>query len=202
MPKTAELTVEQVAAPISVKGNDARLVRGCLDGDQEAWSSLIHKYKNLIFSVPIKYGFSREDASDIFQTVCVELLAQLPKLREPRALPKWILLIATHACYHRKQQDQENQLQATEIGRWIESALPPQADEIMQAAQREQALRTAISELSPQCQYLVRMLFFEASARPYEEIARELSLAKGSIGLTRQRCLNRLRRKLGDTDSL
>ena len=200
MPKTAELPVEQVAPPSTPKWNDAQLVRGCLDGDQEAWSSLIHKYKNLIFSVPIKYGFSREDAADIFQTVCVELLAQLPKLREPRALPKWILLIATHACYHRKQQDQENQLQATEMSRWVESSLPPQAEQIMLAAQREQALRAAISDLSPQCQYLVRMLFFEASARPYEEIARELSLSKGSIGLTRQRCLSRLRRKFGDTD--
>jgi RNA polymerase sigma factor (sigma-70 family) len=198
MTRTAEMPVEQVATQGSSKWTDARLVRECLDGNQEAWSALIQKYKNLIFSVPIKYGFNREDASDIFQSVCVELLAQLPKLREPRALPKWILMVASHTCYHRKHKDQKNQMKADEMTRWFEEALPAEAEEIVQKAEREQALRTAVSELPPQCQQLVRMLFFESSARPYDEVAKELSLATGSIGLTRQRCLSRLRRKLSD----
>src|SRR5579863_1026878 len=86
--KTAELPVDLVTGADSLGWTDARLVRECNNGNQEAWSALIHKYKNLIFSVPVKYGFNRDDAADIFQSVCVELLSQLPTLREPRALPK------------------------------------------------------------------------------------------------------------------
>ncbi|MFZ3363707.1 MAG: hypothetical protein WA153_09715, partial [Candidatus Acidiferrales bacterium] len=67
---------------------DTRLVKECLRGSEAAWSALIDKYKNLIFSIPIKYGFSSDDATDIFQAVCVELLSELPKLRKPKALPK------------------------------------------------------------------------------------------------------------------
>ena len=70
---------------------DERLVRECCKGNQDAWSALIDKYKNLIFSIPIKFGLSREDSADVFQVVCVELLAGLPKLREPKALPKWLM---------------------------------------------------------------------------------------------------------------
>jgi RNA polymerase sigma factor (sigma-70 family) len=198
--KTAELPVDQIARTDSSKWTDARLVRGCLDGNQEAWSSLVRKYKNLIFSVPVKYGFGREDAADIFQIVCVELLSQMPKIREPRALPKWILIVASHACYQRKHSDIKAQTTAAELSRWLEEGLPAGAEEIAQEAEREQALRNSISELPPQCQQLVRMLFFEFPARPYEHIAKELRLATGSIGLTRQRCLGRLRRKLTDAN--
>jgi hypothetical protein len=55
---------------------DRRLVAECLEGNEEAWSALVDKYKNLIFSIPVKYGFSPDDASDIFQAVCVELMSQ------------------------------------------------------------------------------------------------------------------------------
>jgi len=44
---------------------------------------LIDKYKALIYSIPVKYGLSREEAADVFQATCVELLrAALPDLRE------------------------------------------------------------------------------------------------------------------------
>jgi len=40
------------------------------------------------------------------------------------------------------------------------------------------------------------MLFFEGSARPYQEIAKELGIATGSIGFIRGRCLKKLRQAL------
>jgi hypothetical protein len=44
----------------------------------------------------------------------------------------------------------------------------------------------------------VELLFFESPARPYSEVASELGLAVGSIGFTRQKCMDRLRKHLGD----
>jgi RNA polymerase sigma factor (sigma-70 family) len=83
--------------------SDERLVRECCEGNQDAWAALIEKYKNLIFSIPIKFGVSREDAGDIFQTVCMELLAGLPQLREPKALPKWLMQTSYHQCLRWKK---------------------------------------------------------------------------------------------------
>ena len=59
-------------------------------------------------------------------------------------------------------------------------------------------LREAMSVLSPQCRRLVDLLFFETPARPYSEVAAELGLAVGSIGFTRQKCMDRLRKRLGE----
>jgi len=50
--------------------------------------------------------------------------------------------------------------------------------------------------LSPRCERMVRMLFFENPPRPYQEVARELDLATGSIGFIRGRCLEKLKKQL------
>ena len=36
--------------------SDEQLIHRCLDGDQQAWAALIDRYKNLIYSIPIKLG--------------------------------------------------------------------------------------------------------------------------------------------------
>ena len=178
--------------------SEARLVRECLDGNEAAWSALIDKYKNLIFSVPIKYRFSREEAADVFQMVCLELLSELPRIREPKALPKWLLMVTTHKCYHLKNQGRRYQQKTTDFAQTLELSLPPEAEIIVQQAESEQRIREAIASLAQRCQELIRLLFFEEPPRPYNEVAQALGLARGSIGFIRQRCLDRLRRKLDE----
>jgi RNA polymerase sigma factor (sigma-70 family) len=177
---------------------DTRLVRECLDGNEEAWSALIDRYKNLIFSIPIKYGFSTDDATDIFQSVCLDLLSELSKLRDAKALPKWIMQITAHKCFHRKQLQQRVEL-SDPHAELLERSTPSVAMEILRQAEQEQSLRQAMSELPPRCRQLVHMLFFDEPARPYQEIASELGIAVGSIGFIRQRCLERLRKRLLET---
>jgi RNA polymerase sigma factor (sigma-70 family) len=179
--------------------DDEALIRECLKGSEEAWSNLVDKYKNLIFSIPIKVGLSQDDASEVFQIVCAELVKQLPNLRKPRALPKWLISVATHECFRTANR---NRRFVDADDSFEEKASPSQrADEILRQAEREQLLRDAISSLQPRCQKLIFMLFFEDPVRSYEQIAEELGLAEGSIGFIRGRCLQRLRKQLAK-DSL
>ncbi len=174
---------------------DARLVRECLGGGEEAWCALISKYKKLIFSIPVKYGFSADESTDIFQAVCLELLSELPKLRKVKALPKWIMQITAHKCFHRKQQERRTEV-SDPNDKQFEKSTPARAEEILREAEDEQGLRQAMAELSPRCRQLVQMLFYDEPARPYQEIAETLGIAVGSIGFIRQRCLERLRKRL------
>jgi RNA polymerase sigma factor (sigma-70 family) len=79
-----------------------------------------------------------------------------------------------------------------------EPEIAPIADSLVQQTQEEQMLREAMASLTRQCRRLVELLFYEVPARPYTEVAKELGLAVGSIGFTRQRCIERLRRQLED----
>ena len=156
---------------------------------------MISKYKNLIFSIPVKYGFSADESTDIFQAVCLELLSELPKLRKVKALPKWIMQITAHKCFHRKQQERRTEV-SDPNDKQFEKSTPARAEEILREAEDEQGLRQAMSELTPRCRQLVHMLFYDEPARPYQEIAETLGIAVGSIGFIRQRCLERLRKRL------
>jgi len=127
----------------------------------------------------------------------MELLTHLRDLRDPRALPKWLIQVAHHKCYHWKRQQQrlisrdgEEQLPEPET--------PPVAEKLIRQTEEEQMLREAIAGLAPRCRKLVAMLFFESPSRPYSEIASELNLAVGSIGLTRHKCIESLRKRLDE----
>lgn len=174
--------------------SDADLITQCLKGKESAWSALIEKYKSLIFSIPIHYGFAQDDAADIFQSVCMDLLADLPRLRNPEALAGWLIQVTRNKCFHRKQSQARSKVQ--EIGELDPPAPDIEPENLVFLVQQEQLLREALGELPAQCQELVKMLFFETPPRPYEEIAKELRLARGSVGFVRKNCLEKLKERL------
>ncbi len=190
-----EMNSMEARAPRGSGWSDETLVKECLKGNQEAWSALLGKYRNLIYSIPIKYGLSREDASDIFQQVCVQLLSALPSLREPHSLTAWLIKITAHGCLHWIKQERRYQ----SVNGLEESHTRANGDiseKLLREVEQEQILREALLQIAPRCQQLIRLLFFETPAVPYEQVAQKLGIAKGSIGFIRMRCLKSLRRQL------
>ena len=188
--------MKQETLPRELSWSSERLVRECCQGNQAAWSALIEKYKNLIFSIPIKFGLSREDSADIFQAVCLDLFSDLPRLREPRALPKWLMQTSYHKCLRVKKQRLNLLEHPTEIEEQPEATTEELPEEMLYQLQREQMLRDAIAELPSRCNQLIGLLFFDEPPRPYQEVAKQLKLATGSIGFIRGRCLRLLRQRL------
>jgi RNA polymerase sigma factor (sigma-70 family) len=176
--------------------SDRELVEGCRRGREEDWSALVDKYKNLIFSIPIRYGLTREEATDIFQSVCLELIQELSKLRDPKALPKWLMQVTAHKCFHWRRQQTRMVSQDDSETTLPEMTVAPTAELILREVEEEQMLREALAELPARCRELIHMLFFEEESRPYQQVAATLGLATGSIGLVRQKCLQRLKKRL------
>jgi len=172
-----------VAAKLQREGRtswpDDRLVAESLEGNQQAWSTLVDKYKNLIFSIPIKLGLY-EDAADIFQAVCLDLLTGLPRLRKPRALPKWLMQTCYHKCLQCRRRAEKHVPLGEEDGETslTNGSLSTLPDDMLVQLEKEQ------------------IVFFETPPRPYEEIAQELGIATGSIGFIRGRCLGKLKQQL------
>lgn len=175
---------------------DRELVASCLSGDEQAWSELIDRYNRLIFSIPLKQGLTRDEAADIFQAVCLDLVAELPRLRDPQALPAWLIQTTLHKVSKWRRR---NDRYVPDEGTHTENAPAPDADmpdALIREVQQTQALRDAVAALSDRCQRMVQMLFFDTPARPYKDVASALGVATGSIGFLRSRCLDRLRSAL------
>lgn len=176
--------------------DDDRLVQLCLKGDEDAWGVLIDRYKNLIFSIPIKFGFSPDDAADVFQSVCLDFLRELPRIRDVKALPKWLIQVSAHTCLRRRKQQTPADSAVEDDLESLPDTGQMMPEDRLHEINQEQALRNALATLSPRCRNLVRMLFYESPSRPYAEIASQLGLAVGSIGFIRGRCLGKLRQAL------
>lgn len=174
--------------------DDDVLIQSCLLGSAKAWSSLIRKYANLIFSIPINRGLSREEAADVFQSVCVALLGSLANLRDPRALAAYIIQTTAHTCDRLQHLRQRWVGLDREFTRTMLSHDLP--DQLVRRLETEQLLREAVQHQNPECRKLIELLFFNDPPIPYEEAAGRLGLARGSIGATRMRCLEKVRRYL------
>jgi RNA polymerase sigma factor (sigma-70 family) len=172
------------------------LVAECLAGDERAWTALLDRYKNLIYSIPLRYGAPPQDAADIFQAVCLDLFNELPRLRDAEALQGWLIRVTSNKCYHWKHRQTSTDMELDE--KHIDTLstnelIPP---DMLAGVEREQMVRDAIAQLPPRCRQMIEMLFFEFPPLPYNDVARRLSLATGSIGFIRGRCLKRLKKIL------
>jgi RNA polymerase sigma factor (sigma-70 family) len=185
------MTHGKAAAPPAADWTDERLVRACLNGDEGAWSALIDRYKRLIYSIPIRHGLPPEEASDIFQQVCLDLLSELPNVRDPKSLGAWLIKVTSRKCY--QQIRRQSRIAGLEDSAGAVFPASERADALLFELEQEKILCEAVAELPSRCRQLVHMLFFETPAMPYEQVARNLRLARGSIGFVRMRCLKKLR---------
>jgi RNA polymerase sigma factor (sigma-70 family) len=179
----------------SPEWSNARLVDECVRGNEQAWSVLLDRYKNLVYAIPLRYGAPRQDAADIFQAVCMELFHELPNIRDAEALQGWLIRVTTHKCYHWKRSlgPPSEELEEKDSEMLSGADLAP---DVLMELEREQMVRDAIAQLPPRCREMIELLFFQQPPLPYTEVARRLQLATGSIGFIRGRCLKRLKQIL------
>ncbi len=172
--------------------DDGPLVERCLAGDAAAWSALIEKYKRLIYAIPFRYGADAADADDIFQNVCLELYDELPRLRQAGALRGWLSTVTARQSLRWKQRHQRRGETGLDDGPEPSTNASPS----IELLERGQIVHEAIHSLPERCQKMLRMLFFEDPPRAYDEVAKTLGLAIGSIGFIRGRCMDKLRAAL------
>jgi RNA polymerase sigma factor (sigma-70 family) len=178
----------------SKEWSNSRLVEECVRGNEHAWAVLVDRYKNLLYSIPLRYGAQQQDAADIFQAVCLDLFNDLPRIRDAEALQGWLIRVTTHKCYRwRRQAPPSEGFEEQDSEMPSDAGLPP---DVLMELEREQLVRDAIAQLPVRCREMIELLFFQQPPLPYTEVGRRLQLATGSIGFIRGRCLKRLKQIL------
>jgi len=183
---------------------DGELLAACLRGEATGWEALLDRYAALIYSIARKYGFNEPDCADVFQSVCVTLLEKLDTVRAPAGLAAWLITTTSRQCLavlRRQRRDQshsvgEEPIHAVETLGFVEDAAALPEEELL-ALERQRQVRFAVAQLTPACRRLVEGLFTDASEQQtYQELAAGLGVPINSLGPTRARCLQRLRRLL------
>jgi RNA polymerase sigma factor (sigma-70 family) len=166
----------------------AQLVHAAAEGDKEAWDELVDRYNGLVWSVARAHRLSTVDASDVVQTTWLRLVEHLGRLQDPERVGAWLATTARRECLRTLRQS-ARQLPTEELP---ETVTDTQLDAALLVEERDRALWQAFGGLSERCQSLLRLLVADPPPS-YEQVSAALDMPIGSIGPTRQRCLERLR---------
>lgn len=171
----------------------AELVAAAAAGDQLAWNGLVQQFGGMVWAVARAHRLREADAADVSQTTWLRLFEHLGALKDRARVGAWLATTARRECL-RVIRANERGVPYGDGGPEYESPeMSP--DEAVLLGERDDALRRSFSHLRASDQALLRVLMAEPRP-PYEEIAAALDMPIGSIGPTRQRALERLRREL------
>jgi RNA polymerase sigma factor (sigma-70 family) len=180
-----------VRPPQHVPDEPAALVRAAAAGDQTAMTRLVARYDRVLRGVARSYRLSSWDTDDVIQATWLQFIQHGRELREPAAVSGWLVTTARRQSLRVLQRHVREDL-TDDPARGERSGHAEPEHEII-AAERQAVLHRALSELPERQRRLMRVL----TAYPelsYEQVARQLSMPIGSIGPTRGRSLDRLRR--------
>jgi RNA polymerase sigma factor (sigma-70 family) len=192
--RTTSTTTERPAAVVEGADLLARL-RG---GDAAAWEEVVERYSGLIWAIARAHRLDPTRAADVSQVTWLRLLEHVEEVRQPDRLGAWLATTARRECLRAIKLRQRDLLVGDEgeLEQGVDDAGGGQGGgpgDALLDAERDAALWRAFASLRPQCQRLLRVLLADPEPS-YAEVSAALDMPIGSIGPTRARCLDCLRR--------
>lgn len=168
------------------------LLEGARRGEQAAWDDLVSDFSSLVWSIARGYRLPDEDAADAVQMTWLRLVENLDRIRDAERLPGWLATTARRECLQVLRRSGREIPTFDDAPQLSVDPAPP-VDTALLLDERDRAVWSAFSVLGERCRRLLRVLM--ASPPPsYREVSAALAMPVGSIGPTRQRCLEDLRR--------
>jgi RNA polymerase sigma factor (sigma-70 family) len=174
---------------------DGELLKQAADGAQDAWDELINRYVALLWSIGRAYRLDTPDAADAVQTTWLRLLEHLDRIEEPERLVSWLATTMRRECLRILRHTGRECPHPPDVALFNTVDPSEPADAAMIRADRDAQLWKAFDQMPDRCRRLLRVLM-TSPPPPYEAVAAMLEVPVGSIGPTRQRCLQRLRKLL------
>ena len=179
------------------------LLRAAAEGDQQAWNALVDRFSGLLWSIARRYWLSEADAADACQMTWLKLLEHLGSIKDPARLPGWLSTTCQRECLALLRRSGRTVPVSDEAFLDARSIPTKGTDHQILLADVYRTLWTAFRQLNDRCQRLLQVLIADAEDGPpsYQGAAAVLGMPVGSLGPTRARCLDRLR-KLLDPDGI
>ena len=179
-----------------MSASDRELIRSCRKGDARAWGRVVDKYERLVYSIPLNYGLSHEDAADVTQTTFTILINSFHTLSDESPLGSWLATVARRHTW--RLLDRKRREDTSEYEDVAESAalVGKGGTESMEQWELTEWVHHGLSLIGESCRELLLALFFDPTQPSYAEVAKRLNMPVGSIGPTRTRCLRRLTKAL------
>ena len=181
-----------VVTPPDPPVEDAALVACALDGQKDAFGTLVQRYDRAVYHLCLRTLRDDEEAKDATQEAFFKAFRGLRTFRPGAKFSTWIFSIAYHACCDRLSRRK----------RYSDSELPDRADPspgpetVAERRDEARALRAAIDALPEK--YRTVITLYHLQGRQYEEIARVLDVPMGTVKTHLFRAKELLRKVLAE----
>ena len=171
----------------------ADAVRRAAKGDQRAWDALVGAFGRMVWAVATAHRLGPADAGEVSQTTWLRLVEHLDRIEQPERLGGWLATTARRESLRllRLRSREFPTDDETRLDHGTEGATP---EAVVLEHERDAHLQRAFAALPERCRLLLHLVVVVKP--PYAEVAAALDMPIGSIGPTRARCLERLRRLL------
>ena len=186
---------------------ESALIERCLNGDDTAFDLIVSRFQNMVFNLALRLLGKREEALDLSQEVFFQVYRKLGSFRRDSSLRTWIYRIVINRAKNRQRWWRRRELEMTAVpvedaergDAWVLSAAlktdqSDSPDEALQRKELGQILHQAIADL-PFDQRII-LLLKEIDGLSYDEIARTLNLALGTVKSRLARARKALRDRL------
>jgi len=167
-----------------------------LSGDRNAYSMLVERYQNFVFTITLRYVKGREDAEEVSQDVFVKAYRSLADFKGQSKFSTWLYTITTTTCitFLRKKKLEIHSLDNEKVFEVADSV-----DSGMRANQIEQKSKVnmvneAIRMLSPDDAQIITL--FYKGEQTLEEIAHILGKEPNAVKVQLHRARGRLKEKM------
>lgn len=171
--------------------NDQILINQIIDGDTNAFSTLIDMYKDLVFTLALRMLKNREEAEEVAQDTFIKTYKSLHKFKGDSKLSTWIYKVAYNTSLDRIKKNKKH-LNDVEINEFtahqvktIDNAL-----DTLEAQEREEAIQRCIASLPSEDSFLLTLYYFDDLS--LDEISKIVGITANSIKVKLFRCRKKL----------
>ena len=175
---------------------DEEIISRILKGDQNAFSTLVEKYQNYVFTLVLRFTENREDAEEIAQDVFVKAYRSLADFRGDSKFSTWLFTITRTTClsFLRKKKLDTQSLDNERTGLQVENRESAFNANLVEQKSRHTMLTQAISMLSVDDAQVLN-LFYKAE-QTLEEIGKIMRLDPNTVKVKLHRARQRLKEKM------
>lgn len=181
------------------KLDDQHYITQIIGGNTNAFSTLVDRYKDLIFSLALKMVKNREEAEEVAQDTFIKVFNSLEKFKGDSKFSTWIYKVAYNTCLDRmkKNKKEEGNINIDDFSehlvKTMENALSKMMDE-----ERKKSIQDCLNLLPSDEGFLLTLFYFEDQS--LEEIAKIMDItannAKVKLFRSRKKLASILKEKL------
>jgi RNA polymerase sigma factor (sigma-70 family) len=179
--------------------NDQVYIDSILNGDANAFTVLVDRYKDLVFTLALRMMKHREEAEEVAQDTFIKVYKSLNKFKGDSKFSTWIYRVAYNTCLDRLKKNKRQQY-TVEINEYTEHQIKTldNALDKIEAKEREQAMQDCLALLPSEDSFLLTLYYFEELS--LEEIGKIVDLKPNNVKVklfrSRKKLATILRKKL------